>query len=256
MSDGEWPGEKKPWEELESARCIERHRPRFTKLIWNQLLNILCLSIQNLPFNPTCNPFFEDFVNFSGASSLFTYKCTWGSQTQTGLVHWAATKASASFEGHEARFKYIDTTSKTGRLVFNTSIRARLKIRRPAGEVWVGVWFGGVFRGYDSEYDSGVWFGNIKLPFSTCMNLCKTNLNLLEKCCCQSVLCALEPACCWRCSCCCQSGVCNLERACLCRWNAAARCWCRVLLAVTMLGAVWSGHAGAGGRCCLKVLSS
>ena len=58
---GNGQGKKRPWEELESARCIERHRPRFTKLIWNQLLNILCLSIQNLPFNPTCNPFFWGF---------------------------------------------------------------------------------------------------------------------------------------------------------------------------------------------------
>ena len=69
-----------------------------------------------------------------------------------------------------------------------------------------------MIRGYDSEI--------LNCPSAhlfAYMNLCKTSLNLLEKCCCQSFLCALEPACCRRCACCCQSGVC----------------------------AVWSGHAGA-----------
>ena len=45
-----------------------------------------------------------------------------------------------------------------------------------------------------------------------------------------------------------------------CRWSAAARCWCRVLLAVTVLCAVWNGHAGAAAerccRCCVRVLLS
>ena len=41
--------------------------------------------------------------------------------------------------------------------------------------------------------------------------------------------------------------VCALERASLCRWNTAARCWCRVLLAVRVVCTVWSDAGGAQG---------
>ena len=94
------------------------------------------------------------------------------------------------------------------------------------------------------------------------MNLCKTSLNLLEKCCCQSFLCALEPACCWRCACCCQSGVCSLERACWCRavgvplQGAGAGCCllsqCCVQFGVGMLVPLQSAAAGAAWGCCCQ----
>ena len=58
---------------------------------------------------------------------------------------------------------------------------------------------------------------------------------------------ALELACCWHCACCCQSGVRALGRAPWCRWSAAARCWCKVLLAVRVVCAVWSDAGGAQG---------
>ena len=108
----------------------------------------------------------------------------------------------------------------------------------------------GMIRGYDSEI--------LSCPSAhvyAYMNLCKTSLNLLEKCCCQSFLCALEPACFWRCAYCCQSGVCSLERACWCRavgvplqgagaaYSAACSlewacsCRCRALLQVLPGGA-------------------
>ena len=110
----------------------------------------------------------------------------------------------------------------------------------------------GMIRGYDSGYDSWVWFvGMIRGPWLSvsphisCMVIyphltpkwftCWYSYHTWS---------ALELACCCRCACCCQSGVCALERACWCPWSAAARCWCRVLLAVRVVCTVWSGHAG------------
>ena len=86
-----------------------------------------------------------------------------------------------------------------------------------------------MIRGMIRRYDSDI----LNCPSAhlfAYMNLCKTSLNLLEKCCCQSFLCALEPACSWRCACCCQSGVCSLERACWCR--AVLECRCKVVVQV------------------------
>lgn len=80
---------KKPWEELESARCMERHRPRFTKHIWNQLLNISPLSMQILPFNPTCTPILKAFRKLLCHVISFHTSITEDPQTQTGLLPWA-----------------------------------------------------------------------------------------------------------------------------------------------------------------------
>ena len=136
-----------------------------------------------------------------------------------------------------------------------------LKIRRPAGEVWVGVWFGGMIRvmirGYDSEIRNGP-----SAHLFAYMNLCKTSLNLLEKCCCQSFFCALVPACCWRCACCCQSGMCSLERTCWCRavgvplQGSGAGCCllsqCCVQFGVGMLVPLQSAAGGAAWGCCCQ----
>ena len=156
------------------------------------------------------------------------------------------------------------------------------------------VCLGGMIRGYDSGYDSWTWFVGMTRgpwfsvsPHPPCMVIYP---HLPPKC----FKCwwlyhtwsALELACCCHCACCCQSGVCALEPAWWCRWSAAARCWCRVLLAVRVVCTVWGGHAGgaqgaaagaawrwclsflnhaleracwwadAGRRCCLRVLSS
>ena len=107
----------------------------------------------------------------------------------------------------------------------------------------------GMIRGYDSGYDSWTWFvGMIRGPWFSvsphppCMVIYP---HLPPKC----FKCwwlyhtwsALELACCCRCACCCQSGVCALEPAWWCRWSAAARCWCRVLLAVRVVCTVWGG---------------
>lgn len=72
------------------------------------------LSMQILPFNPTCTPISKAFRKLPCHVIYFHTSITEDPQTQTGLLPWAETKASASFEGHEARFKYIDTTSKSG----------------------------------------------------------------------------------------------------------------------------------------------
>ena len=114
---------------------------------------------------------------------------------------------------------------------------------------------GNLTRGYDSGYDSWVWFvGMIRGPwFSVSLHPPRMVIypHLPRKCfnCWQlyHTWSALELACCWRCACCCQSGVCALERASWCRWNAAARCWCRVLLAVRVVCTVWSDAGGAQG---------
>ena len=48
--------------------------------------------------------------------------------------------------------------------------------------------------------------------------------------------------------------MCALERAYWCPCSAAARCWCRVLLAVRVVCTVWSGHAGGAQGALLQVL--
>ena len=152
---------------------------------------------------------------------------------------------------------YIHTYIPT---YIHTYIWVCLKIRRPAGEVWVGVWFGGMIRGMIREYDSEILNGPSAHLFAY-MNLCKTSLNLLEKCCCQSFLCALEPACCWRCACCCQSGVRSLAGMLVpCRWvplqGAGAGCCllpqCWVQFGVGMLVPLQSAAAGAAWGCCCQ----
>ena len=127
------------------------------------------------------------------------------------------------------------------------------------------VWLGGMIRGYDSGYDSWVWFvGMIRGPwFSVSLRSLRMVMcpHLPRKCfnCWQvyHTWSALELACCWRCACCCQSGVCALVRASWCRWNAAARCWWQGVACcqsgVYSLERCW-WRSGCCCRCCLRVI--
>ena len=136
-----------------------------------------------------------------------------------------------------------------------------LKIPCPTREVWLG----GMIRGYDSGYDSWVWFvGMIRGPwFSVSLDPPRIVMypHLPRKCfnCWQvyHTWSALELAGCWRCACCCQSGVCALERASWCHWNAAARCWWQGVVCcqngVYSLERCW-WRSGCCCRCCLRVM--
>ena len=70
---------KKPWEEPESARCMERHRPRFTKHIWNQLLNIKASFHANPSVQSYLHSYFESISKTSVSRHLLSYKYNWGS---------------------------------------------------------------------------------------------------------------------------------------------------------------------------------
>ena len=124
--------------------------------------------------------------------------------------------------------------------------------------VWFRVWFVGMIRGYDSRtlikcFPTYFMYGYLPTLNPKMIHLLviipymeRFGAGMLLP------LCMLLSECC----------VCALERACWCPWSAAARCWCRVLLAVRYT--VWSGHAGgaqgaaagsAWGRCFKGLLS-
>ena len=118
---------------------------------------------------------------------------------------------------------------------------------------------------FEMGYDSGVWFGNTKLPFSTSICIHESVQNqsqpvrevLLSKLFVRFGARMLLALCVLLSEWCVQFGAGMLVP---CRWSAAARCWYRVLLAFTVLRAMWSGYAGAAAegccRCCLRVLLS
>ena len=132
-----------------------------------------------------------------------------------------------------------------------------LKIPCPTREVWLG----GMIRGYDSGYDSWVWLADLDLVFPYILRVWLFTHTYPENVstvgnytihgalwswhAVDAVRAALRVVC---------VCVCALERASWCCWNAAARCWCRVLLAVRVVCTVWSDAMrmlvkGAAARC-------
>ena len=128
----------------------------------------------------------------------------------------------------------------------------------------LGVWFVGMIRGMIRGYDSWVWFvGMIRGPWISvsprlpCMVIYPqlppnvSNVGIIPYM--ERFGAGMLLPLCVRC----QSGVRTLGRAWWCRWSAAARCWCRVLLAVRVCvqleRACW-WRSGCCCRCCLKVM--